>query len=194
MKMEKNANAPRLTPFNVEEMPHEWHDIIGRLPGSGLKGRYAPVNVLGTLMHEPMFMGEFLDYWVTSKLKMSFTVREQELIILRMAVHYNCDYVWKHHVPVAQEFGVTDEELNAVKAIPLPGLFSSREAALLILTDEMAIRRDVGDDTWNHLKAELTDREIVDLIHIVSQYVFFTLANKILRVEIEPGLKEISSL
>ncbi len=50
----------------------------------------------------------FLEYWVTSKSEMGFSVREQELIILRMGVLYQYDYVWMHHVPVDREFGVSE--------------------------------------------------------------------------------------
>lgn len=192
--MENIEDTPRLIPLNTDDMPEQWQDIIKRIPGDALKGNYAPVNVLGTLMYEPMIMGQFLDYWVTSKLKMSFSVREQELIILRMAVHYNCNYVWKHHVPVAIEFGVNDEELQAVKTIPLPPVFSSREEALLVLTDEVVMNRNINNEKWELMKKELSDREILDFIHIISQYVLFTLTNNILRVDVEPGLKDIPRL
>jgi 4-carboxymuconolactone decarboxylase len=191
--MEK-VNNPRLVPQNTEKMPQQWKEIIKRLPGDALKGDYAPVNVLGTLMYEPEIMGQFLDYWITSKLKMSFTVREQELIILRMALHYNCQYVWKHHVPVAREFGVKEEELQAVKSFPLPGVFSPREEMLLMMTDEMMTHRDIDDEKWEQMKKVLTDREVLDLIHIISQYVLFTLTNNVLRVEVEPGLAAIPPL
>lgn len=178
----------------MEEMPSAWQEIIGRIPGDGLKGKYAPINVLGTLMQAPSIMGQFLDYWVTSKLKISFTIREQELVILRMAVHYQCDYVWRHHIPVALEFGISGEEISALKSTPLPRIFSSREEALLVLTDAMVIERDVDLDTWQERTKELTGLEVVELIHLISQYVLFTLANKVLRVEVEAGLNDIPGL
>ncbi len=184
----------KIEPKNVDTMPQEWLDILKRIPGDGLKGKYAPRNVLGMLMFNSDTLGEFLDYWVTSKLKMGFTVREQELVIMRMALHYDCNYVWKHHVPVAKEFGVTKEEMDAVRIIPLPASFNPRETAILELTDEMVIKRNVSDDTWNKFKNQLSDSEIVDLISLVSQYVLFSLTNNVLRVEVEKNLDEIESL
>ncbi len=68
----------------MEAMQADWLATLARIPGEGLKGKYAPVHVLGTLMHNPRTMGPFLDYWVTSKLEMAYSVREQELVILRM--------------------------------------------------------------------------------------------------------------
>ena len=184
----------RLEPKSVDDMRPEWVATLQRIPGDGLKGRYAPKNVLGMLMHNPKTLGAFLEHWVSSKLDMGFSVREQELVILRMALHYDCNYVWKHHVPVAKEFGVTQEELNAVRMLPLNGGFNGRETALLALTDEMVVHRNVSDKGWALYTSELSDAEVIDLISLVSQYVLFSLVNNVLRVDVERNLDEIESL
>ncbi|HRZ20188.1 MAG TPA: carboxymuconolactone decarboxylase family protein, partial [Bacteroidales bacterium] len=182
--MDSKIEKPRLRPLDTATMSAGCKEILKRIPGDALKGEFAPVNVLGTLMYNPGTLETFLDYWVTSKLKMGLTVREQELVILRMAVHYRCNYVWKHHVPVAIEFGVTDDQLAAVKEFPLPHLFGAREEALLILTDELVTERDIRDEIYEKYHGHLHDSELVDLISLVSQYVFFSLANNALRVEV----------
>lgn len=190
----KVGKGARITPLPISELPDSWETTLARLPGSGLKGLYTPVNVFGTLMHSPETMGSFLDYWVTSKLKMGFSGREQELVILRMGYLYNCNYVWKHHVPVAKEYGVSDEELKAVKSSSLPSVFSAREFALLMLTDEMVEHRTIRDEAWSKWSGELKESEMVDLISLISQYVLFALLNNAIQVEIEEPLKEIPGL
>jgi alkylhydroperoxidase family enzyme len=158
-------------------MRSEWIKTLEKLPGTGLKGLYAPVNVLGTLMHNSRTFGSLLEYWVTSKLEMGLSLREQELIILRMRFLFNCNYVWKHHVPVAKECEVSDVELEAVKAESLPSVFSRHEHALLMLTDEMVEYRTIRDEAWTKYSNELKDSEMIDLISIISQYVLFALAS-----------------
>ena len=180
--------------MDAEKMSAECKEILKRIPGDALKGRYAPVNVLGTLMYNPDTMKPFLDYWVTSKLKMGLSVREQELVILRMAVHYRCNYVWKHHVPVAVEFGVTQEELELVRKFPLPAGFNAREEALLILTDHLVNDRDLTDEIYGKYGRRLKGPELVDLISLVSQYVLFALMNNVLRVEVESSLDGVAGL
>ncbi|MDG2143104.1 MAG: carboxymuconolactone decarboxylase family protein [Planctomycetota bacterium] len=175
-------------------MRPEWRDTLQRLPGDALKGGYAPQNVLGMLMHNPQTMGSFLDYWVCTKHEMGLSGREQELLILRMALHYECNYVWKHHLPVASELGVTQGELDAVRVLPLNGGFNSRETALLLLTDEMVAERNVSKSTWDRCKPHLSDSEVIDLITIVSQYVLFSLTNNVLRVDVERNLADIEPL
>ena len=192
--MKSKTEKSRLVPLDTENLSRECKDILKQLPGDTLKGKYAPVNVLGTLMYNPDTLEQFLDYWVTSKLKMGLSVREQELVILRMAVHYSCNYVWKHHVPVAVEFGVTEDLLAAVREFPLPAMFSAREEALLILTDDLVNERDIRDEVFDKYRVQLRDSELVDLISLVSQYVFFYLMNNALRIRVESPLEAISGL
>lgn len=190
----KTESGARIQPMPMSEMRDEWVKILERLPGAGLKGRYTPVNVFGTLMYNPETMASFLDYWVTSKLKMGFSGREQELIILRMGFLFNSNYVWKHHIPPAREFGVNDTEITAVKTKTLLPVFSARENALLMLTDEMVEHRTIRDEAWSKWSGELKSSELLDLVSIVSQYVFFALLNNSFQIEIEEPLKTIPDL
>jgi alkylhydroperoxidase family enzyme len=192
--MVSTLNKPRLIPLDTERMPNECKEILKRLPGDALKGKNSPVNLLGILMYNQGTLGPFLDYWVTSKKKMGLSVREQELVILRMALHYKCNYVWKHHVPVAIEFGVTAGELESVREYPLPDGFNPREEALLVMTDYMIRDRNLSDEIYNRYAPKLKDSELVDLVSLISQYVLFTLMNNVFRVEVEPSLGEIAGL
>ncbi len=192
--MEHQAKKPRLQPLSMDEMKPEWLEILKRIPGDGLKGKYAPVNVLGNLMYNPETLGQFLDYWVTSKLKMGFSVREQELVILRMAYLYSCNYVWQHHIPVAVEFGVNETELAGLKEEKIPAVYSPREYAILVLTDEMMNQRNVSDASWQACKPFLSDSEMIDLISLISQYVLFALTNNVMRVQVEANLNDIPTL
>jgi 4-carboxymuconolactone decarboxylase len=190
----QEEGGARIPPKPMSEMRDEWVKILERLPGAGLKGLYTPVNVFGSLMHNPNTMASFLDYWVTSKLKMGLTGREQELIILRMGFLFNCNYVWKHHIPPAREFGVNDTEIAAVKTVPLPHVFSARENALLMLTDEMVEHRTIRDVAWSKWSGALQPSEMLDLVSIVSQYVFFALLNNSFQLEVEEPLNTIPGL
>lgn len=187
-------DSPRLIPKKMEDMKDEWLETLKRIPGDGLKGKYAPVNVLGSLMYNPDTIGPFLDYWVTSKLKMGFSVREQELVILRMGYLYSCNYVWKHHIPVAMEFGVNEEELQGLKAASIPEIYHPREKAILEMTDEMINKRNLSDESWERYKVHLKDAEIIDLISLISQYVLFALVNNVIRVRIEDNLNDLPAL
>lgn len=125
---------------------------------------------------------------------MSLAVREQELVLLRMAVLSRRGYVWKHHVPVGREFGVSEDEFDAVEAGDYSAFARARERALLALTDELVEARTIGREAWDAHAPVLDDRGLVDLVSLVSQYVFFALMNNAFQVEVEPALARVRAL
>ncbi|MGE5320411.1 MAG: carboxymuconolactone decarboxylase family protein [Hyphomicrobiaceae bacterium] len=189
-----NEPNSRIAPLSTDDLRPEWMEILGRLPGTGLKGEGFPRNVLGILMQNQETLGPFLDYWVTSKSKMGLTVREQELVILRMAVLYRSDYVWKHHVKVGREFGVDDAELDAIRQGSYTVFTAERERAFLELTDAFVNDRSLSPELWNRTKGVLGSRDFIDLIALVSQYVLFSLANVCMQVQLEPAVADLPGI
>lgn len=179
---------PRLEPLSTSELRPEWREILERIPGEGLKGPGFPHHVLGELMHSPELLGPFLHWWVSGKSAMALSVREQELVILRMGVLYGSDYVWKHHVPVAREFGVQTEKIQALREGHFEA-FGPREGALLALTEAMVCERQVSAELWARHGRLLSAREVVDLIALIAQYVLFALTNSVLQVPLEAPLQ-----
>ena len=188
-----NEAEPRIAPLSTDGLRPEWVEILGRLPGTGLKGDAFPRNVLGVLMYNQETLGPFLDYWVTSKAKLGLSVREQELVILRMGVLYRSEYVWKHHVRVGREFGIGDVELDAVRNGAYTAL-AEREHAFLELTDAFVNERALPPELWSRTRDILGARDFVDLITLVSQYVLFALANVCLQVQLEPALADLPGI
>jgi alkylhydroperoxidase family enzyme len=125
---------------------------------------------------------------------MGLTVREQELVILRMAVLYRSEYIWKHHVKLGYEFGVSDTELEAIRQGAYITFTFDRERALLELTDAFIDERYLSPTLWNSTKQILGSRDYVDLISLVSQYVLFGLTNVCLQVQVEDGVANMPGL
>jgi len=189
-----NEPVSRIAPISTDNLHPEWLAILRRLPGKGLEGEGFPRNLLGILMQNQETLGPFLDYWVTSKSKMGLTVREQELVILRMAVLYRSEYVWKHHVKVGREFGINDTELDALRQGAYSTFAAERERAFLELTDAFMNERSLEPKLWNSTKQVLSSRDFVDLISLVSQYVLFGLTNVCMQVQIEPGVADLPGI
>ena len=186
-----NEPEPRIAPLSTDDLRPEWVEILGQLPGKGLKGEGFPRNLLGILMQNQETLGPFLDYWVTSKSKMGLAVREQELVILRMAVLYRSEYVWKHHVKVGREFGINDSELDAIRQGSYTAFTAERERAFLELTDAFVNDRALSPKLWNWTKRVLSSRDFIDLISLVSQYVLWALTNVCMQVQLEPGVADL---
>ncbi len=189
-----DESQSRVAPLSTDDLRPEWVEILARLPGKGLKGEGFPRNVLGVLMQNQETLGPFLDYWVTSKAKMGLTVREQELVILRMAVLYRSEYVWKHHIKVGREFGVNDTELDAIRHGSYTAFAAARERAFLELTDAFMNDRSLSPELWKKTKDVLRSHDFVDLISLVSQYVLFALLNVCMQVQVEPAVAELPGI
>lgn len=193
-KLHPNEPRARCTPRPTTELTEAMVHTLQRIPGAGLKGEGFPHQVLGQLLHSPNLMTSFLEWWVSSKLELALSVREQELVILRMACLYSSDYVWKHHVKVGREFGVSEAELQAIRERGYDIFPSSRERMFLVLTDEMVERRSVSAQTWEALNDVLQPRDIMDLISLIAQYVLFALTNNVFQVQLEESLRTQPSL
>ena len=185
---------PRLPPLPLDPLPPACGAWLDALPRNALVGRLAPVNVLGTLLYAPTVLPDFLRYWSAAKTQLTLSFREQELVILRLAVLHRCDYIWRHHVPVAAEYGVTAVERAALRAGPAPGDFPPRETALLALTEVFQRAGAVDDAGWARTAADLAAADVVGLIHLVAQYQVFALVNNVLRVPLEPALRPLEGL
>ncbi len=182
---------PRITPLPSAEMRKDWLDTLDKLPGNGLKGKHAPVNVLGTLMKHTDLIGHYLEYWVSAKNVAELNARAQELIILRIAIHYDCDYVWGHHIPPALESGLSRGEIELIPFDINAADWSSYDQVLLKATDELILNRAIKDGTWGELSTYLSEHECLDFIHLVTQYVFFSSVNNTFQVELESGIERI---
>jgi len=188
-----NESTPRLLALSTDDLDGDCRAILERITGAGLKGPGFPKNVLGQLMHSPELLSPFLNWWVSSKNSMAFGERQQELVILRIGYLYSNDYVWKHQAPVAREFGVSDEEIEAVREGRFEA-FSGLERALLVLTEAMVEKRTVSAELWKTHGRQLSPQQIVDLISLISQYVLFALTNNVLQVPIEETMRDSEGL
>jgi 4-carboxymuconolactone decarboxylase len=195
------SSTPRMNCLAIDALPDKVRASLDRLPADSFKNKYAPVNVIGTIAKSPEVAASFLDHWVSSKKLMSLTNREQELIILRMAVHYRSEYVWKHHVVIGSEFGITKIECDILQQKPrstttttTPDTFTDRENALIELTDDMVITRTISNSTWQRCSPFFEESELIDIILVISHYVFFSLVNNSLCVDVEPALNDVPGL
>jgi hypothetical protein len=103
--------VPRIAPLPPEQLTDADRTVLARIPGEGLKGEGFPRNVLGVLLQDPPVLAPFLDYWVTSKHALSFSVRERALLLATDAmVDQRClpPALWRDVQPVLGDRGIVD--------------------------------------------------------------------------------------
>lgn len=185
MTSEFKKNPNRFSGMSANELLSNCADAFSLLPGTALEGKNAPVNVFGQLMTSPDVSNLFIPYWAASKTALALSVREQELIILRSAFLFQCDYVWGHHVPVIKEAGATDEEITRVTQPIATAGWSEKEAALLMMTDQLFSHANITNELWDEIKRHYSDAQLVDIIMVCSQYLLFNSVNNVFGLQLE---------
>lgn len=181
--MKSVKNPVRLKPVPRERLLSEYGHLMKDLPNLSFAGEDAPVNAFGVVVQNPELAKLFIPYWVKSKTLLHLTVREQELIILRMAWLYKCDYIWGHHEPIMRKEMAEKQILQ----IPLgnKGEWDEKDKALLRATDSLVKKANLTKRDWSRLKKYYSEVQILDIITVVSQYVFFAAMNNTFGIKLE---------
>jgi alkylhydroperoxidase family enzyme len=120
---------------------------------------------------------------------------DSELVILRVAHNCGSDYEWGHHERMGQAAGLTEAQVRAA-AGEAPGdgtngaPFDERQRLLLRAADELHEHRDISDELWGSLAAELSETELIELCMLVGHYEMLAMTLNALRVqpdEFRPG-------
>lgn len=156
---------------------------LTRLPG------LAAANIFTTLARHPGLFRRWLPFAGTL-LNGRLSGRDRELVVLRTALVCGCDYEWAHHTVLGLQAGLTEDEIERVRAgADAPG-WSAHEATLLRAADELHARSVVTDVTWAALAEHYDERQLIELTLLVGQYHMVAFAANSLGVEIEPEVVE----
>ena len=114
--------------------------------------------------------------------------RQRELLILRTGWRCQAAYEWGQHVRVGLAAGLTDAEIERVKAGPDDAGWDPFDAVLLRAADELHDDACITDATWQALAARYDTQQLIEVPMVVGHYhmVAFTLNS--LGVQREPGV------
>lgn len=114
---------------------------------------------------------------------------EGELVILRVAHLCDQPYEWSYHERIALTAGLSREDVERVRSGPEADGWTPRQALLLRAVDALHADRDIGDDLWAELEAELGDPErLIELCLLTGHYEMLAMVLNACRVEPDPPL------
>ncbi len=178
-------NPKRSEPVESGIVKEKFAKVFEEIPGLSLEGENAPLNVVGTLIKSPKIAELFVPFWGKSKHELNLSIREQELIILKTACFFGCDYVWGHHVPIAKQADVTDEEIAQV---PLPVKDQNlplKDKVLIKMVESVLKKANLSDEEFEEIVKHFDEAQILDIIMVISHYLVFNSVNNIFGVELE---------
>jgi len=172
----------RLAPLPAEEWDESVdHALAGMLPAERRNPSDAG-NALATLVRHPKLTRAFLRFNGYLLYGSTLPPRLRELAILRVAHRRGCQYEWVHHVELAKDAGLTDDEIAAVRRGDPAEQF---DRAVVNAVDELEDKSALSDATWSALSDRLDERQRMDLVFTVGCYGLLAMAFNTFGVEPE---------
>jgi 4-carboxymuconolactone decarboxylase len=95
---------------------------------------------------------------------------DREVLILRIGWLNQSQYEFTQHVRVAKGVGLTDADIERIKAGPdAPGA-DPFDAALVRAVDQLRSKSFVDDSVWAILKSRYDEKQLMDVVVTVGQY------------------------
>ncbi|MEP1445963.1 MAG: hypothetical protein ABJK37_07635 [Paraglaciecola sp.] len=153
---------PRISPFNLDDLPESARSIIGGLP---------PIHVFETMGH----LGETFTIWVQLIIalnrKNQITERHLEMTILHAANQEKGTYEWGQHKPLSVKIGITKEQRDGIRNhdYTLP-LWSNEDQALLNYLQQVVEKTKADDACWKTLREYFSEAQVLELSLLHGTY------------------------
>src|ERR1700749_440617 len=139
--------------MRLQPLPADQWDEATRQALSAMRGADTN-NALSTFAHHPALAKAFLRFNVHLLMSSTLPTRIRELAILRVAHRRDCAYEWSHHLSMAKDAGVTDDQIAAVQRGEASDPF---DRAVITAVDELEEKSRLSDDNWEALGERLDD-------------------------------------
>ena len=154
----------------MARIPYPERDDLGDKQREALDA-LPPLNVFRMLSHAQTAFRPYLRFGGALLADLDLDPVARELAILQTARANGAEYEWVQHVAIGKGVGVTDEQIAALEAGDLDAdAFDATQGAVVRFTDAVVRTPRPDDDTFGELRAQLSDREIVELLLVVGAY------------------------
>jgi 4-carboxymuconolactone decarboxylase len=168
--------TPRIPPLPAAERDDRQQELLDGMPGE--------LNIFTTLVRHPRLFrrwSQFGGVLLTGLLP----ARDRELLILRTGHLADADYEVQQHVAIASAAGLSDDEIERVKAGHDAEGWDPFETALLRAVDELHRDHRISDATWAALAERYDERQLIEVCMTVGQYHLLAFTLNSLGVELE---------
>jgi alkylhydroperoxidase family enzyme len=189
--------TPRITPLlPPKAWPPEMREALAALRPPEARhpvhaqrdDRPKALNALGTLARYPALTTAFHRFNGHVQFATTLSLRQRELLVLRVAAVRDAEYEWAQHVVLAEDAGLDDDEIARIAEGPDAPGWSPLERAMLRATDELIADAEIADATWKALADELDEQQLMDLVFTVGAYEVLAMAFKSFGVELDDDL------
>ncbi len=191
-------DGPRIPPLPPGQWPEEMGQAVAALRPPDARHRTPlrrgdrpkGLNVLGTFARHPALSRAFFTFNGHVLSGSTLTPRQRELLVLRVASLRRSTYEWAQHALLAEDVGLSGEEVARIAEGPDAPGWSTLERAMLVAADELVDDAMVGDATWAVLSSQLDQQQLMDLVFTVGAYEVVAMAFRSFGVELDEDLRK----
>ena len=179
----------RLTQPRIPALPEaQWSDEQREaLKGQEIGGSVQ--NIFRTMANHAKLAKRWLVFGNHILSKSTLSPRDREILILRIGWLCQAGYEWAQHVVIGRRAGISAEEIEMIKTGADAAGWPTHDALLLRAADELHHDAFISDATWQGLKVDFTDQQMMDLVFTCGQYTMVCMALNSFGVQLDPGLK-----
>jgi alkylhydroperoxidase family enzyme len=126
------------------------------------------------LFHMQLYNPAVADGWLrlgtAVRYKSELDGLTREMAICLVARLTGAEYEWLAHSRLAAEEGLSKQQLDGILDWQQPNLFSDQQRAVLAFTQALTTAVQVDDATFDALRPLLSERQLVELVTVVSYY------------------------
>ena len=111
---------------------------------------------------------------------------DTERIVIRVAWRMGCQYEYAYHTRMALDHGIPRTEIESLTN-EFDQSWSKRTRTLLTAADELLETKNLSAPTYQQLKTELDDDQIVEFSMLVGHYVMAAMILDVTGCETEPA-------
>lgn len=159
------AVIPLVDEPESEELRELYERLAQGMPELGV------LNIFKVMAHNPQLLRGWLRM-ATPLLAGGLTLspRLREIAILRVAQVCGSEYEFAHHIRIAQQAGLSEEEIASLQNHDESELFSELDRAVVRYTDAAANLSPEAPELAREMKRWLSDRELLELSFCVGHW------------------------
>lgn len=196
----------RIEPLDLAQAPDDVREALENLPA---------LNIFRTLAHAETAFRPFLRFGGAVLARMSLDPVVRELAILAVAKEAEAEYEWVQHVAIGKAVGVTDAQIAALAeadacapegaderirraaasgdgasgtgAAGSAGAhpFTAPQQAAIELAACVVRGPRISDDLYNCIRAHFSQREIVELLLAIGDYLMLARVMTVLEIDLD---------
>ena len=177
--MSADSRVPMLSPEEAEQAAER----------VGLPVFLTKLNIFRLLLRRPTYAKGFSDalgYLLAGK---ALDHRLRELVIMRIAWQTGSDYEWTQHWELAQRFGVSSEDLLAIRQGPGSDRFDELDRVVLEATDQAVRGETIAPEVLSALSARLGHDATLELVASIGCWAMVSTILRSLEVPLEDGMR-----